>query len=79
MTLLIKRPKEFYKKLLDNYWSLHWPNKQGRVPRDAPEARAFLKYILNGEGKRPSGYPSRDAVNSEIERLINNQNIQLWQ
>ena len=72
MTLLIKRPKEFYKKLLDNYWSLHWLNKQGRMPDDVKEARDFLKYILKGEGKRPSAEPSRNAVNSEIERLINN-------
>ena len=72
MTLLIKRPKEFYKKLLDNYWSLRWQNKQGKVSKDAKAARDFLKYILKGEGKRPSGYPSRDAMNREIERLNNN-------
>lgn len=72
MTLLIKRPKEFYNKLLDNYWSLRWQKKQGKVSEDVKEARDFLKYILKGEGERPSAEPSRDAVNSEIERLINN-------
>ena len=65
INLLKQRPKEFYKKLLENYWNLEWNKRQG-----LGGAYNFMKYILTAKGECPTSIPSSEDVNKEIDRLL---------
>ena len=64
--LLMYRPKEFYKNLLENYWDLKW-----KVSRGVRGAYKFMKYILTDDRKYPGNIPNREEVNNEVNRLNN--------
>jgi hypothetical protein len=64
--LLMYRPKEFYKNLLENYWDLKW-----KVSKGVRGAYNFMRYILTAEGKCPDIIPDREEVNKELNRLNN--------
>lgn len=64
--LLMYRPKEFYKNLLENYWDLKW-----KVSKGGRGAYNFMKYILTAEGECPDIIPDREEVNKELNRLNN--------